>query len=66
MEKENIRTLADAQQFCKERTPKPIRKWYGLKCPRCGKMFFNSLFGTWFGYDTHYMHHIIEDELNAH
>lgn len=65
MEIENIRTLADAQQYFTEHTPNPIRKWYGLKCPRCGKLFFNSMFATWFGYDLHYMDHII-DEFNVH
>ena len=61
MELNDIDTLADAQQYITENTPKPVCKWYGIKCPRCQQRFYNSLFGTWMNYETHYANHLIDD-----
>jgi hypothetical protein len=64
VEREEIQTLADAAQYMRERTPSPIRKWWGLKCPDCDQRFLNSLFGTWMNYEVHYMDHICaHDEM---
>lgn len=56
-----VKTMADAGRYLTERTPAPVRRWYGLQCPRCRARFFSSLFFTRLSYKVHYMDHLLDD-----